>query len=164
MATKIKTLEDLFVHTLQDIYYAEHQIIKALPTMIEKASNPKLKQGFTQHLEETREQVNRLDQVFKTLGVPAKGVTCQAIEGILTEAKEVMSEISDKTVLDIGMAASAQAVEHYEMSRYGTLIALAQKLGHQDCVALLQKTLAEEKEADRKLTDVSETVVSKQAA
>lgn len=163
-SSPIKTLDDLFVHTLKDIYYAEHQITKALPKMIDKAQNPALKQGFTSHLQETKEQIARLDQIFGKLGLKPEGVTCEAIDGIIAEAKEVMSDIDDQAVLDVGMASSAQAVEHYEMSRYGTLIALARQLGHTDCVPLLQKTLDEERTADRKLTDIAESQVNRKAA
>ena len=162
--TPIKTLDDLFVHTIKDMYYAEHQITKALPTMIEKAQNPKLKEGFTHHLQETKQHIVRLEQVFKMLGQPAEGVTCEALDGIVAEAKQVMSDIADPSVLDVGMASSAQAVEHYEISRYGTLIALARQLGHTDCVSLFQQTLEEEKAADRKLTEISETQVNRKAA
>ena len=163
-SSPIKTLDDLFVHTLKDIYYAEHQITKALPKMIDKAQNPALKQGFTSHLQETKEQIARLDQIFDKLGLKPEGVTCEAIDGIIAEAKEVMSDIDDRAVLDVGMASSAQAVEHYEMSRYGTLIALARQLGHTDCVPLLQQTLDEERTADRKLTDIAESQVNRKAA
>lgn len=166
MASKktIKTLDDLFLHTLQDIYFAENQIAKNLPTMAKKASNPELKQGFEQHLAETREQITRLNDVFGMLGEKPKGEECPAIEGIIEEAKELMGEIGDAHVLDVAIAAAAQAVEHYEISRYGTLIALARQLGHKDAVKLLQATLAEEKATDAKLTKLSESAVFKQAA
>jgi ferritin-like metal-binding protein YciE len=163
-STPIKTLDDLFVHTLKDIYYAEHQITKALPKMIDKAQNPALKQGFTHHLQETKGQITRLDEIFQKLGQPAEGVTCEAIDGIIAEAKEVMSDIADPAVMDVGMASAAQAVEHYEMSRYGTLIALAKQLGHNDCVPLLQKTLDEEHAADRKLTEIAQGDLNRKAA
>ena len=163
-SASIKTLDDLFVHTLQDIYYAENQITKALPTMIEKAQNPALKSGFTNHLQETKQQVVRLEQVFKSINQPVKGVTCQAIDGIIAEAKEVMSDIKDPSVMDVGLASSAQAVEHYEISRYGSLIAMAKQLGHNDVATLLHQTLEEEKAADRKLTEVAESQVNRKAA
>ncbi|MHB1303817.1 MAG: YciE/YciF ferroxidase family protein [Acidiphilium sp.] len=162
--TPIKTLDDLFVHTLKDIYYAEHQITKALPKMIDKASNPQLKQGLSHHLEETKQHVTRLETVFRTLGQQPEGVTCEAIDGIIAEAKQVMSDVGEPHVLDAAMVSSAQAVEHYEMSRYGTLIALARQLGRQDCVEPLQATLQEEKAADRKLTEVAESQVNRRAA
>ena len=160
----IRTLDDLFVHTLEDIYYAENQITKALPTMIDKANTPALKDAFTTHLKETQGQIARLEHVFSQLGLPVKGVTCQAIEGIIAESKEVMSEIADPQVLDAGLLSSAQAVEHYEITRYGTLIALAKQLGHSDSVALLEQTLAEEKATDGKLTTLAESRINRQAA
>jgi ferritin-like metal-binding protein YciE len=160
----ITTLEDLFLHTLQDIYFAENQITKALPLMAKKAGNAQLKEGFETHLAETKEQIVRLESVFKKLGKKAAGAECPAIEGIIEEAQELMSEIGDQHVLDTAMAAAAQAVEHYEISRYGTLIALAKQLGHDDCVKPLQETLAEEKATDAKLTKLSESASFKQAA
>jgi ferritin-like metal-binding protein YciE len=163
-SSDIKSFEDLFVHTLQDIYYAENQITKALPTMIQKASNPQLRQGFETHLRETENQVKRLEQIFSKLGQSPKAVDCPAIDGIIEEAKEVAGEISDKRVLDAALVASAQAVEHYEITRYGTLIAWAKQLGHQDCVSLLQQTLGEEEATDKKLTAMAERNVNQQAA
>ena len=163
-SSDIKSFEDLFVHTLQDIYYAENQITKALPTMIQKASNPQLRQGFETHLRETENQVKRLEQIFSELGRSPKAVDCPAIDGIIEEAKEVAGEISDKKVLDAALIASAQAVEHYEITRYGTLIAWAKQLGHQDCVSLLQQTLGEEEATDKKLTAMAEQNVNQQAA
>jgi ferritin-like metal-binding protein YciE len=160
----IKTLDDLFVHTLQDIYYAENQITKALPQMIEKASNPALKQGFESHLRETQGQIQRLEQVFEALSQPVKGVTCEAIDGIIREAKEVISDVDDASVLDVALASSAQAVEHYEISRYGTLIALAHQLGYNQVINHLKTTLDEEKAADRKLTEIAESRVNRAAA
>jgi len=160
----IKTLDDLFVHTLQDIYYAENQITKALPQMIEKATNPVLKQGFEMHLQETHGQIARLEQVFAALNQPVKGVTCEAIDGIVKEAKEIISDVDDAAVLDVALAGSAQAVEHYEISRYGTLISLAHQLGYNQVVPHLQANLDEEKAADRKLTEIAEQHVNKRAA
>jgi ferritin-like metal-binding protein YciE len=162
--TPIKTLDDLFLHTLQDIYYAEQQITKALPMMIEKAQNPALKQGFTSHLHETEQQVTRLEQVFAALNQTPKGVTCEAIDGIMKEAKQVVSDVADPTVRDVALATSAQAVEHYEIARYGSLIAMATQLGQHQVVKHLQQTLDEEKAADRKLTEISVSQVNKQAA
>jgi Uncharacterized protein conserved in bacteria len=129
----IKTLDDLFVHTLQDIYYAEQQITKALPKMISKVSNPDLKQGLQDHLQQTKNQVTRAEQVFRMIGQPAKAVTCPAIDGILEEANEILGDAKDAEVLDAAAAAAAQAVEHYEIARYGTLIAWARELGRDDC-------------------------------
>ena len=160
----IKTLDDLFVHTLQDIYYAENQITKALPTMISKATDPQLKQGFQTHLTETQNQIKRLEQVFKMHGQSPKGVTCPAIDGIIEEANEVAGDIADKDVLDAALLASAQAVEHYEITRYGTLIAWAQQLGRNDCASVLQQNLDEEKATDKKLTAMAESRVNRKAA
>ncbi len=160
----IKTLDDLFVHTLQDIYYAEQQITKNLPTMAKKASNGELKAAFEHHLTETQNQVKRLEQVFEMRGQPAKGVACAAMDGILAEAKEIMSDCNDAEVCDAAMVSAAQAVEHYEITRYGSLIAYAKQLGHHDCAEVLQQTLMEEKAADQKLTAIAETRVNKQAA
>jgi ferritin-like metal-binding protein YciE len=160
----IKNMDDLFVHTLQDIYYAENQIVKSLPKMIEKATNPTLKQTFTSHLEETRHQIERLEQVFKQHGQEPKAARCDAMDGILKEAEEIMSDVADKEVLDAAMLSAAQAVEHYEMTRYGTLVAWAKELGRPDCASLLEQTLSEEKAADKKLTQVAESRVNKVAA
>ena len=131
----IKTFDDLFVHTLQDIYYAEKKILKSLPDMIEKASDPQLKQSFQTHLSETEGQVKRLEQVFQMHGTKAKAVTCPAIDGIISEAQEIAGEVEDKEVLDAALIAAAQAVEHYEITRYGTLVAWAKRLGRNDCAA-----------------------------
>ena len=160
----IKKMDDLFVHTLRDIYYAENQILKALPEMIEKTSDASLKQAFQSHLGETKNQVTRLEQVFKMHGVEAKGVDCPAIDGIIDEANEIAGEIEDKQVLNAALAAAAQAVEHYEIARYGTLIAWAKMLGRNDCASVLQKNLDEEKAADRKLTELAETKLNLKAA
>jgi ferritin-like metal-binding protein YciE len=162
--TPIKTLDDLFVHTLQDMYYAENQILKALPNMVEKATDPQLKQGFQAHERETENHVRRLEQVFHMHGKPVKGTTCDAMDGILDEAKQVMSDVGDKQVLDAAMISGAQAVEHYEITRYGTLIALARRLGHDDCAKVLEQTLQEEKATDQKLTRIAESHVNKKAA
>ena len=160
----IQTLNDLFHHTLADIYYAEKQILKALPDMIEKATEPQLKQGFQTHLRETETHVKRLEQVFHALDLKAKGVDCPAIDGIIEEAKEVAGEVEDKSVLDAALIAAAQAVEHYEMTRYGTLIAWAKQLGRQDVATLLQQTLQEEKATDEKLSAMAESKVNRRAA
>jgi ferritin-like metal-binding protein YciE len=157
-------LDDLFVHTLQDIYYAENQITKALPTMISKATDPQLKQGFETHLTETKGHVKRLEQVFQMHGKSPKAVDCPAIDGIIKEANEVAGDINDKEVLDAALLASAQAVEHYEITRYGTLIAWAKQLGRPDCARVLQQNLEEEKATDKKLTAIAESKVNKKAA
>jgi ferritin-like metal-binding protein YciE len=160
----IKNMDDLFVHTLRDIYYAEKQIVKALPDMIEKASDPQLKQGFQTHLRETENHVKRLEQAFQMIGVKPQGVDCPAIDGIIEEANEVAGEVEPKPVLDAALIAAAQAVEHYEMTRYGTLIAWANQLGKRNCAALLQQTLDEEKATDKKLTAMAEGQVNRKAA
>ena len=160
----IKTLDDLFVHTLQDIYYAENQILKSLPKMIGKATDKQLKQGFESHLRETEGQVKRLEQVFKLHGHTPKGVDCPAIDGIIKEANELASDVADKEVLDAALLAAAQAVEHYEITRYGTMVAWARQLGRNDCAALLQQNLDEEKATDRKLTEMAESKVNRKAA
>jgi ferritin-like metal-binding protein YciE len=160
----IKTLDDLFVHQLRDIYYAEKQIVQALPEMIEKAKDPALKQGFEAHLGETKNHVKRLEQVFKMHGVEAKGVECPAIDGIIEEADEIAGEVDDTNVLDAALIAAAQAVEHYEITRYGTLIAWAKQLGRTDCASVLEETLKEEKAADSKLTSLAERDVNVKAA
>lgn len=160
----IKTMDDLFVHTLRDIYYAEKQIVKALPDMIQKATDPQLKQGFQSHLRETENHVKRLEQVFELTGKKAQGVDCPAIDGIIKEANEVAGEVDKKTVMDAALIACAQAVEHYEMTRYGTLIAWAKQLGHNNVVTLLNQTLDEEKAADKKLTSMAESQVNRKAA
>jgi len=163
LSKPIKTLNDLFVHTLQDVYYAEQQITKALPKMIEKVTDPQLKQGFQTHLAETRSQITRLEQVFKLHGETPKAVNCPAIDGIIEEAKEIMSDASDPEVLDAAALAAAQAVEHYEIARYGTLIAWARELGRSDCATVLQQTLVEEKATDRKLTEIADARVNRVA-
>jgi ferritin-like metal-binding protein YciE len=160
----IKTLDDLFVHTLQDIYYAENQITKALPKMISKATDPQLKQGFQTHLAETENQIKRLERVFEMHGHSPKGVNCPAIDGIIEEANEIAGDIADKNVLDAALIASAQAVEHYEITRYGTLIAWAKQLGREDCASLLAQNLNEEEATDKKLTSMAESKVNQRAA
>jgi len=160
----IKSMDDLFVHTLQDIYYAESQIAKSLPKMIEKTTSPELRQAFQTHLIETQGQIKRLEQVFQMHGQPVKGVTCAAMDGILEEAQEIMGDVEDKEVLDAAMLASAQAVEHYEITRYGTLVAWAKQLGRQDCASVLQQNLDEEKATDRKLSTLAESRVNQRAA
>ena len=160
----IATLDDLFVHTLQDIYYAENQITKALPTMIAKATDPQLKQGFQTHLSETQNQIKRLEQVFQMHGQKVKAVDCPAIDGIIKETNEIVGEVTDKEVLDAALIAAAQAVEHYEITRYGTLIAWARQLGRDDCASVLQQTLDEEYATDKKLTAMAESKVNRKAA
>jgi ferritin-like metal-binding protein YciE len=160
----IKTMDDLFVHQLKDIYYAEKRIVGALPKMIEKATLHGLKEGFETHLAETKIHVRRLEQVFKMLGVEAEAVTCPAIDGIIEEADEVAGEVADKKVLDAALISAAQAVEHYEIARYGTLIAWAKQLGRNDCANVLQESLSEERATDKKLTQLAEGGVNRAAA
>ncbi len=160
----IKTMNDLFVHQLQDIYYAEKQLVKALPKMAEKASDPELKKGFLTHLDETKTHVQRLEQVFKMHGAEVKAVDCPAIDGIIEEADEVAGEVADMAVLDAAVINAAQAAEHYEIVRYGGLVAWARQLGRSDCASVLQQTLDEEKTTDRKLTSLAEGKVNLRAA
>jgi ferritin-like metal-binding protein YciE len=160
----IKTLDDLFVHTLRDIYYAEKQIEQALPKMIDKATDPQLKAGFKDHLAQTKGHIQRVEEVFEMHGVKAKEVDCPAIDGILEEADEVSGEVEDKKVLDAALIASAQAVEHYEITRYGTLIAWAKQLGRDDCAGVLAKNLKEEEATDKKLTQLAEGNINLMAA
>jgi ferritin-like metal-binding protein YciE len=160
----IRTMDDLFVHTLRDIYYAEKQILRALPDMIKKSNDPKLKEGFQTHLRETQGHVQRLEEVFDLHGQDVKGVDCPAIDGIIEEADDVAGEVADKTVLDAALIAAAQAIEHYEITRYGTLVAWAKELGRNDCAALLQQNLDEEKATDKKLTAMAVSNVNRRAA
>jgi len=160
----IKTMNDLFVHQLQDIYYAEKQLVKALPKMAEKATDKQLKQGFLSHLDETKTHVQRLEQVFQMHGAEVKAVKCPAIDGIIEEADEVTGEVEDKSVLDAALINAAQAAEHYEITRYGSLIAWAKQLGRNDCASVLQKTLDEERATDKKLTTLAESKINLRAA
>jgi len=160
----IKTMNDLFVNQLQDIYYAEKQLVKALPKMANKATDQQLKQGFLTHLEETKTHVRRLEEVFKMHGATVKAIECPAIDGIIEEADEVAGEVDDKSVLDAALINAAQAAEHYEIVRYGSLIAWAKQLGRNDCASILQKTLDEEKATDKKLTALAESKVNLRAA
>ncbi|MDX7951000.1 ferritin-like domain-containing protein [Lichenihabitans sp. Uapishka_5] len=160
----IKTLNDLFVHQLKDIYYAENRIAKALPQMIKKATNAALKEGFELHLTQTETHIKNVEEVFRMHGVAVEAVTCPAIDGIIKEAEEVAGEVADKQVLDAALIAAAQAVEHYEMTRYGTLVAWAKRLGRADCAAVLEKNLKDEKDADAKLTALADAEVNRLAA
>ena len=156
----VKSMHDLFVEELRDIYHAEKQITRALPKMAKAATTPELKQAFELHLEQTRGQIERLDQVFEQLDLPKRAKKCEAMEGLLEEARAAMEEIEDATVLDVGMIINAQKVEHYEIAGYGSLVALAKQLGHDEVAQLLDETLAEEKETDRKLNEVALTVAN----
>ena len=160
----IKTLDDLFLHTLQDIYYAENKIIKSLPSMINSATNAQLKQGLKSHLGETEGHVKRLERVFQMMGQKPKSVKCPAIDGIIEEAQEVTGEVDDKNVLDAAIIAAGQAVEHYEITRYGSLIAWANQLGRSDAAKVFGQTPNEEKAADKKLTSIAEGQVNLKAA
>ncbi len=160
----IKSMDDLFLHVLQDIYYAEKQIVKALPDMIEKATSRELSGGFQNHLRETEMHVDRLEQAFELIGESPKGTNCPAIDGIIEETEEIAGNISDKQVLDAALIAAAQAVEHYEITRYGTLISWAEQLGHSAVARLLTTTLNEEKATDKKLTALAEKKVNLKAA
>jgi ferritin-like metal-binding protein YciE len=151
----IKTMDDLLLHGLQDIYYAEQQITKALPKMIDKTTNRDLSTGLKNHLEETKKQIQRLENVFAKLGKQPSGTQCPAIDGLIKEADETAGEIEDKSVLDAAIVANAQAVEHYEICRYGTLIAWAEALGHDEIVRFLTTNLNEEHAANNKLNTVA---------
>ncbi|MBO1073391.1 YciE/YciF ferroxidase family protein [Roseomonas marmotae] len=152
----IKTFDDLFLHTLKDIYYAERQILKALPKMAKAAEDQSLRDSFMLHREQTQQQIERLQQVFEALGKRVQGVTCEAINGLIEEAEELLEEAPEPSaVRDAGLIASAQAVEHYEMARYGTLIAWAKQSGKKEIVSLLEETLAEEKQTDALLTKMA---------
>lgn len=163
-APEIETMEDLFVHTLEDIYYAEHQIEKALPDMIKKASDGELKKGFQTHLKQTKGQIKRLDQAFKKLKRKPEGTKCPAIDGIIDEAKEIAGEVDDKMVLNAALIGAAQAVEHYEITRYGTLSSWAKLLGRPDVARLFEANLKEEKATDKKLNGIAKRKINKKAA
>ena len=159
MATQ-KTLDDLFLDGLKDIYYAEKQILRALPKMARAAQFDEAKQGFLHHRDETQGHIERLERVFEIIGKNARGKTCEAIQGIIGEAEEIMESFKDSPALDAGLIASAQAVEHYEIARYGTLVAWAGQLGINEGVPLLQANLDEETATDKKLTKLAETVAN----
>ena len=159
----MEKFSELFEETLKDIYYAEKAILKALPKMAKKATSRKLEAAFNKHLKETERQVERLDEVFELIGKKARGKECPAIDGIIEEAEEVMKEAEDDTIRDAAMVAAAQAVEHYEISRYGTLVAWAEKMGMSDAAELLEATLEEEKLTDAKLTELAEFEINVEA-
>ena len=160
----VNTIQELFVDELRDIYHAEKQLVKALPKMAKAAAHPQLKAAFTSHLEETKGQVERLEEVFELIDVAKRAKPCAAMEGLLEEAASMMEEVEDPQVLDVGMIVGAQKVEHYEIAGYGALVALATQLGHADAAKLLSQTLAEEKAADSKLNELALSVVNKDAA
>jgi len=155
-----KTLQTLFHDTLRDIYYAERKILKSLPKMARAAQSPELKAAFEKHREQTEGQIERLQQVFEIIGKPARGKTCDAIEGILAEGDEITEEYKDTAALDAGLLAAAQAVEHYEITRYGTLKRWAQVMGLKDAVKLLDETLQEESQTDEDLTAIADSAVN----
>lgn len=161
MADKLKSLEDLFHHELRDIYSAEKQIIDALPEMIEAASSSELKDALTNHLDETKNQKQRLEEVFDELGISAEGEVCPAMAGIIKEAKTILKEEASPEVMDAALIAEAQRVEHYEIAAYGTACAFAERLGHEEIKNILGEILEEEKNADEKLTEISESVNEK---
>jgi ferritin-like metal-binding protein YciE len=157
---QLRKLEDLFIHELQDLYDAEHQITKALPKMAKSATSPELKRAFENHLQETKTQIERLSQVFDLLGKPAKGKKCEAMNGLITEGEALLSEDADPDVLDAGLISAAQKVEHYEIAGYGTVRTWAQTLGHTEAAELLQQTLDEEGATDEKLNTLARTINS----
>ncbi|MEY3553205.1 MAG: Protein YciF [Pseudomonadota bacterium] len=160
----MKSMEDLFLHTLKDIYYAEKLVLRIMPKMMKQASSPELKQAFEKHHTETEKQIERLDQVFEECNSAARGIRCEAMDGILAEAKDMMEEVEDAEVRDAGLVAAAQSIEHYEISRYGTLAAWAQQLGMKNAPKLLQQTLEEEKKADRQLSELALKKINQKAA
>jgi ferritin-like metal-binding protein YciE len=164
MAVKDKDLNDLFLDTLKDIYFAEKQILKVLPKMAKAATSDRLRAAFEKHRDETEGQVARLERIFELLDKPPRGKICDAIMGILDEGKEIIEEYKSCEALDAGMLAAAQAVEHYEISRYGTLKQWAQQLGMKDAVRLLDETLQQEKKTDQALTSLADAAVNVAAA
>ena len=163
LSADMQTMRDLFLHSMQDIYYAEHQIEKALPDMVSKASDAELKKGFQTHLKQTKGQIKRLNQAFKKLKVKPQGTKCPAIDGIIDEANEIAGEVDDKMVLNAALIAAAQAVEHYEITRYGTLVAWARLLGHSDVARVLNMNLKEEKATDKKLNGIAKRKINRKA-
>ncbi|MHB8884057.1 MAG: YciE/YciF ferroxidase family protein [Methylovirgula sp.] len=164
MAKQSKDLNDLFYETLRDIYFAEKQILKALPKMAKAAQSQELRKAFETHRDQTEGQIERLDQVFEMIGKAARGKTCEAVVGMIDEGKEVIEEFGGTAALDPGLIAGAQSIEHYEISRYGTLKSWAQQLGLTEAVTLLDATLAEEKETDVLLSKLSATTINRKAA
>lgn len=155
---KTKTLHDLYLDELKDLYSAENQLIHALPKMVKAAQSPELRQAFSSHLEQTEEHARRIEEIVSTIGASAKGKKCVGMEGVIGEGKEVMEEDFEEGVMDIALIAAAQRVEHYEMAGYGCARAMAETLGYRDAVELLQQTLNEEKEADEKLTQIAQAL------
>ena len=164
MAAKEKTLNDMFLEGLKDVYHAEKQLLRALPRMAKAAEAGELKQGLQTHREETEEHIHRLEQVFESIGKPARGKACQAMQGVIEEGKEIMEEFADSEALDAGIISAMQAVEHYEIARYGTLRTWANQLGLQEAAELLEQTLNEEKNMDKILTELAENAANQKAA
>ncbi len=160
----VKTMDELFLNTLKDVYHAEKQVLRALPKMVRKTTSPDLKQAFDTHRVETEGQIERLEEVFELLEKRVQGKPCAAMEGLVEESKEAMEEIEDPQVLDAALLSDAQAVEHYEIARYGTLIAWAKKLGMNDAMKLLVQNLDEEKKTDLVLTKIALSAVNQKAA
>jgi ferritin-like metal-binding protein YciE len=160
---KLNSLHDLYINELKDIYHGEQQILKALPKMAENASSPELRNAFQEHLEQTRTHVSRLEQIFERLGEPAKGNKCKGIEGIIDEGENTMDKDAPPAVSDAALIGSAQRVEHYEMAVYGTIRTYAKRLGLEDQAQLLQQTLLEEEETDKKLTTLAESYINEEA-
>ena len=160
---KLDSLETLYVEELRDLYNAENQLLKALPKMAKAASSPELQQAFEEHLDQTQEHVDRLEEIFDKLGQSPKGKKCKAMEGLIEEGSEILEEEGDPSVIDAGIIAAAQKVEHYEIASYGTVRAFANMLGEEDAAELLQQTLDEEGEADKRLTELAEEIVNVEA-
>jgi len=161
---KLKTLEDLLLHELRDLYSAEKQLLKALPKMAKASSNEELKAGFEEHLSQTETHVERLEQAFELLGKPARAETCKAMKGLVEEGSDIIEEDAEPAVHDAGLICAAQKVEHYEIASYGTVIAWAEKLGQSEVAELLSETLDEEKETDEKLTELAESAINVEAS
>jgi ferritin-like metal-binding protein YciE len=160
MATKLKSLDDLLLHELQDIYHAEGQIVKALPRMIKAASHPELQAAFEEHLEQTEGQIERLDQAFKLLGMPAKGKKCEGMAGLIEEGKKLMEEDAEPPVMDAALISAAQKIEHYEIASYGCVCTYAEMLGYEQVHDLLGQNLEEEETTDERLTVLAESVIN----
>lgn len=160
----LESLRDLYVDELKDIYSAENQILKALPRMAKKAGSDELRQAFEDHLKQTEGHVQRLEQIFENLGERAKGKKCMGMQGLIEEGKEIMQEEAELHVMDAALIGAAQKVEHYEIAAYGTARTHAELLGHHDAAKLLQRTLDEEGDADKLLTQIAESIVNERAA
>jgi ferritin-like metal-binding protein YciE len=164
LSMTIKTMQDLFVHSLKDIYYTEKKLVSELPRMAKKAFDPDLKRAFEDHAAQTENHLSRLEEVFQLIELQPRGEKCEALEGMLEETKELLRDVKDAQVLDAGLIADAQAIEHYEIARYGTLIAWARQLGLTDAEPIFNETLEEEKETDKLLTELAEAEINRKAA